>query len=118
MQDHRLKRLARGLGWASLGLGAVQLGAPNTVRRMGGVDDSAVAGVMVPLVGARELFHMAALLGSRLPERWVWTRVAGDAVDLTALGCAVSRRRGRRRRRAMAATAAVAAITVLDVYVA
>jgi uncharacterized membrane protein len=61
---------------------------------------------------------MAALLGSRRPERWVWTRVAGDAVDLTALSCAVSRRRGRRRRRAMTATAAVAAITALDVYVA
>jgi uncharacterized membrane protein len=118
MKDHRSKSLARGLGWASLGLGAVQLGAPNTVRRLGGVDDSAVAGVMVPLVGARELFHMAALLGSRRPERWVWTRVAGDAVDLTALSCAVSRRRGRRRRRAMTATAAVAAITALDVYVA
>ncbi|GLY73871.1 hypothetical protein Airi01_021380 [Actinoallomurus iriomotensis] len=118
MNDHRLRTLARGLGWASLGLGAVQLGAPNTVRRVGGVDDSTVARVMVPLVGARELLHTAALLGSRLPERWVWTRVAGDAVDLTALGCAVSRRRGARRRRAMAATAAVAAITALDVYIA
>jgi uncharacterized membrane protein len=113
-----LDTVARGLGWASLGLGAVQLGAPDAVRRMSGVDDSQVAQVMVPLVGVRELFHMAVLLGSRNPEPWVWTRVAGDAIDLTALGCAISRRRGRRRRRAVTATAAVAAITAVDVYTA
>lgn len=115
---HGLRRLARGLGWASLGLGAAQLTAPAAVRRLTGVDDSPVARVMVPLAGARELLHMAVLLGGRAPERWVWTRVAGDAIDLAALGCAASRRRGTRYRRALTATAAVAAITAVDAYTA
>jgi uncharacterized membrane protein len=118
MGEHKLKGLARGLGWGSLGMAAIPLAAPNAVRRISGVDDSTLAGFLVPLIGARELFHAAALLGSRLPERWVWTRVAGDAVDLTAMGCAVSRRRGARRRRAMAVTAAVAGITAADLYIA
>jgi uncharacterized membrane protein len=115
---HKLEGLARGLGWASLGLGAVQLAAPNTVRRMSGADDSSLARVLVPFVGVRELFHAAVLLGSRVPGPWVWTRVAGDAMDLTTLGRAVARRRGARRRRAMTATAAVAGITAVDLYTA
>ncbi|MCW2860155.1 MAG: Cyclase [Actinoallomurus sp.] len=115
---HNLEGLARGLGWASLGLGAVQLSAPDMVRHMSGVDDSSLSRVMVPLVGVRELFHAAVLLGSRRPGPWVWTRVAGDVMDLTSLGCAVSHRRGKRRRRTMTATAAVAGITAVDLYTA
>jgi uncharacterized membrane protein len=121
-EQYRFRSMARGLGWGSLGLGALQLSAPDAVRRLAGVDDSPVARVVVPLAGVRQFFHMAVLLGSRQPERWVWTRVAGDAVDLAALGCAVSRRRGPRqadrRRRAMTAMAAVGAITAVDVYTA
>jgi uncharacterized membrane protein len=115
---HNLEGLARGLGWVSLGLGAVQLSAPDMVRRMSGVDDSSLSRVMVPVVGVRELFHTAVLLGSRRPGPWVWTRVAGDVMDLATLGCAVSYRRGKRRRRAMTATAAVAGITAVDLYTA
>jgi uncharacterized membrane protein len=117
-RQHEADRLARGLGWASLGLGVVQLAVPDVVRRLAGVDDSAVARVMVPLVGVRELFHTAVLLGSRKPAPWVWTRVAGDAMDLTTLGCAVANRKGARRRRAAIATAAVMGITAADLYTA
>jgi uncharacterized membrane protein len=115
---HNLEGLARGLGWASLGLGAVQLSAPDMVRRVSGVDDSSLSRVMVPVVGVRELFHTVVLLGSRRPGPWVWTRVAGDVMDLATLGCAVSSRRGKRRRRAMTATGAVAGITAVDLYTA
>src|SRR4051812_23177683 len=117
-RHHKPDRLARGLGWASLGLGVFQLAAPNAVRRMSGADDSSLARVMVPMVGVRELFHAAVLLGSRLPQPWVWTRVAGGVTDLTTLGRAVAHRRGARRRRAMAVTAVVAGITVVDLYTA
>jgi uncharacterized membrane protein len=115
---HKADRFARGLGWASLGLGVVQITAPDAVTRLSGVDDSYLARVMVPLVGVRELFHAAVLLGSRMPGPWVWTRVAGDVIDLTALGCAVARRTGPRRGRAMAATAVVAGVTAVDMYAA
>jgi uncharacterized membrane protein len=72
----------------------------------------------VPLVAARETFHAAVLLGSRRPQRWVWTRVAGDVADLAMLGCAIARRRGVRRGRAVVVTAAVAGITAVDLWTA
>ncbi|MBO3744034.1 hypothetical protein [Actinoplanes flavus] len=102
----------------SLGLGVAQLAAPDRVRRMSGVDDSATSRAVVPLVGARELVHAAGLLRSRRKSVWAWTRVVGDAMDLTALGMALAHRGGRRRRRLLAVTGAVAGITVLDLLTA
>ncbi|WP_214412493.1 SRPBCC family protein [Sphaerisporangium fuscum] len=116
--DQTTDRMAAGLGWMSLGLGTVQLAASDLVTRLTGVDDSRWARTMVRLVGVRELVHAACLLGSRRPAPWVWTRVAGDAIDLTALGVAMSRRTGTRRVRAMGALAAVACITTADLYTA
>lgn len=119
-EEHHRKtdRLARALGWGSLGLGVIQLTAPNAVARLSGVDDSPWARITVPLVGVRELSHAAVLLGSRRPAPWAWTRVAGDALDLTVLGCSVANRTGWRRRRAAAVTAAVVGITAVDLYTA
>ncbi|MCA2218149.1 SRPBCC family protein [Jidongwangia harbinensis] len=102
----------------SLGLGVAQLAAPDTVRRISGVDDSRRSRTVVPLVGARELVHAAGLLTSRRKGVWAWTRVAGDAMDLTSLGIAIAHRGGRRRRRLLAVTGAVAGITALDVLTA
>lgn len=110
--------LARALGAVSLGLGMAALAAPRTVCRLSGVDDSVQARMVVQLAGVRELGHAAGLLGSRRPGGWVWTRVIGDAVDLTALGVALTHRRGGRRRRAATATAAVAGITAVDLIAA
>ena len=117
-RQDEVQRRGRGLGWMSLGLGVAQLAAPDTVRRMSGVDDSATSRAMVPLVGARELIHAAGLLTSRRKNVWAWTRVAGDAMDLTSLGLALAHRRGRRRRRLVGVTGAVVAITVLDLVTA
>jgi uncharacterized membrane protein len=117
-RQRRAHRLARLLGLASLGLGAGPLTAPDAVSRLSGVDDSRCARAMVRLVGVRELLHAALLLGGRRPAPWVWTRVAGDAMDLTALGVAASNRTRRTRRQVKAVTAAVAGITIVDVYAA
>jgi uncharacterized membrane protein len=111
-------RRGRVLGWASLGLGVVQVTAPNAVRRVSGVDDSPTSRAVVPLVGARELVHAAGLLTSRRIGPWAWTRVAGDAMDLTSLGLALARRTGQRRRRLLGVTGAVLGITALDVLTA
>jgi uncharacterized membrane protein len=116
--DPTTMRLARALGCASLGLGVAMTAAPEAVCRIAGVDDSATARAVVPLVGGRELVHAAGLLAAQRPAPWVWTRVAGDVLDLTALGCAVARRTGTRRVRAAAATGAVVAITAVDLYTA
>jgi hypothetical protein len=113
-----VQRRGRGLGWMSLGLGVAQLAAPDTVRRLSGVDDSATSRAVVPLVGVRELVHAAGLLTSRRKGVWAWTRVAGDAMDLTSLAVAIAHRGGRRRRRLLAVTGAIAGITVVDVLTA
>ncbi|GAA2850396.1 hypothetical protein GCM10010517_07850 [Streptosporangium fragile] len=116
--DRTTDRLARALGWASLGLGAVQIAAPGAVGRLSGVGDSAPARGTVVLVGARELFHAALLLGGDRPAPWAWTRVAGDVLDLTMLGRVVAARTGTRRLRAVAATGVVAGIAAVDLWTA
>ncbi|AXO37884.1 cyclase [Micromonospora sp. B006] len=117
-RQEEAQRRGRGLGWMSVGLGVAQLAAPDTVRRISGVDDSPASRVMVPLVGARELVHAAGLLTSRRKGVWAWTRVVGDAMDLASLGMALARRGGRRRRRLVGVTGAVLGITMLDLLTA
>ena len=113
-----VQRRGRGLGWMSLGLGVAQLAAPNMVRRISGVDDTPTSRAVVPLVGARELIHAAGLLTSRRKSVWAWTRVVGDAMDLTSLGIAIAHRVGRRRRRLVGVTGAVVGITAMDLVTA
>jgi hypothetical protein len=117
-RQDEVQRRGRGLGWMSLGLGVAQLAAPDLIRRISGVDDSATSRTVVPLVGARELVHAAGLLTSRRKGILAWTRVMGDAMDLTSLGMAIAHRGGRRRRRLIAVTGAIAGITALDLLTA
>ena len=114
--ERRTDRLVQGLGVGSLGLAVPLLWRTDSVARTVGVDDSAVAPGVIRAVGARELMHGALLLLG--PRRAVWTRVAGDVLDLAALTGAMSSREGERRTRASAATVAVAGVTALDLYVA
>ncbi|MBF9127876.1 SRPBCC family protein [Plantactinospora sp. S1510] len=108
--------LPRSLGLLSLGLGAAAIGAPSQVGRLIGVDDSMIARTTVlPGIGARELLSAVGLLVGRHPSGWVWTRVAGDAMDLAALANAMRDRQGRRRQRLGATLAVVAGITAVDV---
>ncbi|GAB2737171.1 SRPBCC family protein [Nocardioides pakistanensis] len=109
-------RLVRALGAASAGLGVPMLWRTDDVARFAGVDDSPVAPAMIKAVGAREMVHAAMLLVG--PQRSVWTRVAGDAMDLAVLGNALAARSGERRTLTTLATAAVAGITAVDLYAA
>ncbi|MGW3896595.1 SRPBCC family protein [Micromonospora profundi] len=110
--------LPRTLGWLSLALGVGALAEPTPLARLTGVDDSPAAVAVIRAVGARELSHGAALVAGRHPGGWVWTRVLGDAMDLTLLGRALARRRGERRRRLALTTAVIAGITAVDLAVA
>jgi hypothetical protein len=110
------RRTARLLGLASLGLGTSMLVDPMRVARVAGVDDSPAALPVVTAVGARELAHAAGLLAGR--PGWAWTRVLGDAVDLTAMGMALQNRHGERYERLRTATNVVAGLALLDLLVA
>ena len=114
--DEGTERLTQALGWFSLGLSLAPIGAPERLSRQVGVDDSRTATAVLRAVGVRELVHASGLLLQH--PQWVWTRVAGDAVDLTMLARALARRGGWRRRRTAMATAAIVGITAADVYAA
>lgn len=109
-------RLVRALGLASAGLGVPMLWRTDEVARLVGVDDKPQAPAVIRAVGAREMAHAGLLLLG--PQRSVWTRVMGDAMDLTVLGTVLRDRSGERRTRTTLATLAVAGITAVDLYAA
>ena len=105
------KSLARGLGWLSLGLGVAELVAPRSLGRAIGAD---ISPALVRACGLRELASGIGILTSSDPRPWLWSRVAGDALDLAALAPALGP--GNRKRAAAGlAFGTVAAVTVLDV---
>jgi hypothetical protein len=109
--------LAVGLGWFSLALGVVELAAPHGVARLIGVRPTEQTIKTLQALGAREVGAGLAILTQPDRPAWMWSRVAGDAVDLAALAAAMSSPRTRRGP-AMIATAAVVGVTALDVLCA
>jgi uncharacterized membrane protein len=106
---------ARGLGWFSVGLGATELFAPSQVAQLIGVADTAGSRMVLRALGARELAAGAGLLVPRRPGRWLWSRVAGDLIDLALLGGALGDRRTRADRTG-AALVVVAGVTAVDIW--
>lgn len=107
-------RLAKSLGWFSIGLGVPQLLAPRQVTRLIGVADNRANRAVMRAVGVRELGGAAGILDRPRPGGFLFARVAGDAIDLALLGAAL-RAKGNDRRRLVAAVVAVAGVAVLDV---
>lgn len=110
-------RLADALGWGSSVLGAPMVLAPRRLLRAIGVTDDPQAVRWTLIVGVRE--HLATLNVIAMRQRRIgmWSRVAGDTMDLTLLAAAHRHKRadaGRLR----AATAIVAALYALDIYTA
>ena len=108
------ERLAKGLGWFSVGLGLAQVAAPGAVSRLAGVRPTGATGVLMRGAGVRELAHGAGILSRPRSAGWVWSRVGGDAMDLAMLGRVLASHDSHRGR-AATATAAVLGITALDV---
>jgi uncharacterized membrane protein len=110
------ERRARWLGLFSMALGISQLSAPSRLSRMLGLRDSERSRVTLRLIGARELASGIGLLSKPSSAAPVWSRVAGDVIDLALLGGALADTgRARSRGRLLAATAAVAGVAALDV---
>lgn len=104
--------LAQGLGWFSLALGVPQVVAPRVFSRLIGARSEG-AKLPVRLVGIRELAAGAGILTQARPAGFIWSRLAGDAMDVGLLLAAMRSSEARRGRLA-AATAAVAGVAVLD----
>lgn len=108
--DIQAQRLARALGWFSIGLGITEIAAPGTVARIAGINGNRG---LVRALGVREIAHGVGILSRRKPVGWLWSRVFGDVIDLAVLGKAAASPYANKRRVA-AAAAAVTGMTVLD----
>ena len=104
-------RLVRGLGWFSVGLGALQLIAPRSLCRLLGIKPR--SGLM-RLLGVRELANGIGILSQPAEPMWLKARVAGDAMDLALLGAAALKPSSRGGK-LVVATAAVAGVTAVDI---
>lgn len=105
------------LGGASVALGAPMLLSGRRLLREIGVRADAKALAVTAGVGIREFVAAATILGMRHRRVGVWSRVAGDTMDLALLGAAWRSRR-ERTPRLMGATAFIAAVLATDLAVA
>jgi uncharacterized membrane protein len=109
------KRLAKGLGWFSLGLGMTELLAPKFIAKISGVSERRTG--LIRLYGLREIASGIGIFAQKNPAPALWARVAGDALDLTSLGIACTSPDAKRGRITFA-TANVLAVTALDMIAA
>ena len=103
-------RLAKALGWFSLGLGLTELIAPGAITRALGMQGKEG---LVRAFGAREIGHGLLTLS---PDKQVglWSRVAGDGLDIATLMGGL-RDDNPKRDNVAIALAMVLGVTLLDV---
>ena len=93
------KRVALGLGYFSLALGALEVAAPGRLARLLGLEGSTAARNTLFSFGLREIAAGGMLLRGPAVSTNVWNRVIGDVIDAGALGLAL---RGSNRKGAVA----------------
>jgi hypothetical protein len=102
-------RLAKALGWFSLGLGLTELLAPRSITRALGMEGKEN---LVRTYGAREILSGILSLSAE-KQAGLWSRVAGDGVDVATLLTAM-REDNPKRDNVAAALAMVLGVTALD----
>ncbi|MEW9856022.1 hypothetical protein [Novosphingobium sp. M1R2S20] len=107
------RKFSIGLGLFSFALGAAELAASRRIARK--LHARGHEG-LIRGFGAREILAGAGLLAAPSRPIAVWNRVAGDAMDLAALGAAARKSPGSRN--VWGAIAFVAGATALDLFVA
>jgi hypothetical protein len=107
--------LANFLGWFSITLGSAQVTMPRVMCRLVGARGKGSAPLVMRLMGVREIAQGTAILSRPRPTTWVWSRVAGDALDISLLGV-VAARNPKHRIRTAFAMANVLAVAVPDVF--
>jgi len=107
------KKLSLGLGLFSLGLGAAELLAS---RRIAKALEAEGSEGLIKTFGAREVASGAAILQSPAHGARIWNRVAGDVMDLAALGALAHR--ASRNKALWASFGLVVVATAADVITA
>lgn len=107
-------KVARGLGWFSIGLGLTEVVAGRALGRALGMEDRTW---VLRAFGVREIAAGVAILAMDNPGPGVWARVGGDVMDLAALVSGFTEDNPERGNLA-AAIATVAGITALDYWCA
>jgi uncharacterized membrane protein len=110
----------RVLGWFSIGLGLAQLAAPGRVAALSGVSrgrNNHNHAMLLRAIGAREMAAGSGIVAQPRSQRWLFVRLAGDAMDLALLTAAMRSDRANRRRVALAC-ACVGGITLTDALAA
>jgi hypothetical protein len=106
-------RMARNLGWFSLGLGALQIFAPERVTRALGMEGHEG---LVRAYGFREV--ASGMLALSIEKKTgLWSRVAGDGLDIATLMGGLRDDNPKKGNVAMALMM-VSGITMLDIAVA
>ncbi|PTA68411.1 hypothetical protein [Deinococcus arcticus] len=88
-----LNRVTNFLGYFSLGLGGLEAAAPGALARTLGLEGRQG---LLRLYGVREIGAGAALLTQTGTGKWLWSRVAGDVLDIATLLPALSTRNPKR----------------------
>src|SRR4051812_27218896 len=109
--DRTTLQLSQCLGWFSIALGAAELIAPAAVARAAGIRRNNNTDSVVRTFGAREISSGLAILADPANAPRVWSRVAGDAIDLSVLASAF-REDGADTGRVGLAAAIVAGVTL------
>ena len=107
-------KVANGLGWFSIALGALELFATRQLTRSLGMRGNEP---LVQLYGLREIATGIGILMSKDPTPWIWGRVVGDAMDTGTLAAHLNDENPQVANVAIA-LGNVAAVTAVDIYCA
>ncbi len=111
-------QVSRGLGVFSFGLGLFGAMRPASLARAIGVPPIPLDTGFLRFVGIREIMAAGNLLLQPQESTFVWSRVAGDTMDVLYLTAKLALGKGTRKDRLVPALAAVTGIGVLDLYTA
>ena len=89
-------KLAKGLGAMGIGLGLIEMLAPEWLARQIGVNEDRTT--LLRAMGVREAVTGVIVLMEDRPTTGMWGRVAGDAVDISLLAAALKSPRNRKGR--------------------
>lgn len=107
--DNQTRKLAKGLGWFSIGLGAMEVLMPKPLSRFLGMNGKHS---LFFAYGLRELLAGIGILSSKNPGPWILSRLGGDGLDIATL--AAGMKNNPKKANLAFAIAAVAGVTLLD----